>query len=60
MADVGRGCLIWMPLTSNEVQEMDEYDEEFDVEDMLRMMFPEDDGEPDDGFSIDCMPWDND
>ena len=39
---------------------MDEYDEEFDVEDMLRMMFPEDDGEPDDGFSIDCMPWDND
>ena len=47
--------------TSNEVQEMDEYDdiEEFDAEDVLRMMFPEDDGEPDDGFSIDCMPWDN-
>ena len=30
-------CLIWMPLTSNEVQEMDEYDGESDVEDMLRM-----------------------
>ena len=40
---------------------MDEYDdiEEFDAEDVLRMMFPEDDGEPDDGFSIDCMPWYN-
>lgn len=41
---------------------MDEYDEieEFDAEAELRMMFSEDDGEPDDGFSIDCMPWDND
>ena len=37
----------------------DDY-EEFDVEAELRMMFPEDDGEPDDGFAIDCMPWDND
>lgn len=40
-------------------EDMDD-NEEFDMEAELRMMFPEDDGEPDDGFAIDCMPWDND
>ena len=34
--------------------------EGFDLESEMQMMFPEDDGEPDDGFSIDCLPWDND
>lgn len=34
--------------------------EESDAEAELRMMFPEDDGEPDDGFAIDSMLWDND
>lgn len=37
-----------------------EPEEEFDMEAELSMMFPEDDGEPDDGFASDCMPWDND
>lgn len=37
---------------------MEDY-EEFDAGTELRMMFPEDGGEPDDGFSIDCLPWDN-
>ena len=31
-----------------------------DYEAELRMMFPEDDGVPDDGFAIDGMPLDND
>ena len=55
MADVGRGCLVWMSCAmSNEVQQMDEHDdiEEFDAEAVLRMMSPEDDGEPDGGLNF--------
>lgn len=66
MADVVRCCLHWLPGETRGVIQMKndkEFEEgygEFDAEAELRMMFPENEGEPDDGVAIGCMPWDND
>ena len=40
--------------------EYDPEDDGFDLEAEMKMMFPEDDGEPDDGFALDTFFRDDD